>query len=254
MPHEALIETGRYRARLAAGAADMRRAQALRTRCFRGGRGLDRDRFDPLCRHLLVEAAGGGELVATCRMLSLPDGRRIGESYAAQFYRLSALERFAAPMIEIGRFCIAPEATDPDVLRVAWAALTRLVDAERVGMLFGCSSFPGTEPARHRDALALLAHRHLAPAGWRPGEKAGDVVRFARALPAGADPRRGHKALPSLLRTYLMMGGWVSDHAVIDRDLGTLHVFTGLEIAAVPPARARALRDLVDRQAAAAAS
>ena len=48
--------------------------------------------------------------------------------------------------------------------------------------------------------------------------------------------------MPPLLRTYLMMGGWVSDHAVVDDDMNTLHVFTGLEIAAVPPARARALR------------
>ena len=36
--------------------------------------------------------------------------------------------------------------------------------------------------------------------------------------------------------------GWVSDHAVVDRDLGTLHVFTGLEVRAVPHARARLLR------------
>jgi len=44
------------------------------------------------------------------------------------------------------------------------------------------------------------------------------------------------------LRTYLGMGGWVSDHAVIDRDLGTLHVFTGVEVAAIPDRRKRALR------------
>jgi L-ornithine Nalpha-acyltransferase len=50
--------------------------------------------------------------------------------------------------------------------------------------------------------------------------------------------------MPPLLRTYLAMGGWVSDHAVVDRDLNTLHVFTGLEIRAIPPARARLLRDV----------
>jgi putative hemolysin len=48
--------------------------------------------------------------------------------------------------------------------------------------------------------------------------------------------------MPPLLRSYLAMGGWVSDHAVVDRDLGTLHVFTGLEIGAIPAARARQLR------------
>jgi L-ornithine Nalpha-acyltransferase len=50
--------------------------------------------------------------------------------------------------------------------------------------------------------------------------------------------------MPPLLRTYLAMGGWVSDHAVLDRDLDTLHVFTAVEIAAIPPARARALREI----------
>jgi putative hemolysin len=48
--------------------------------------------------------------------------------------------------------------------------------------------------------------------------------------------------MPPLLKTYLLMGGWVSDHAVVDNDLNTLHVFTGLEIRAIPPARAKALR------------
>ena len=55
----------------------------------------------------------------------------------------------------------------------------------------------------------------------------------------------GHmRHMPPLLRTYLMMGGWVSDHAVIDRQMGTLHVFTGVEIRAIPAARQRLLRAL----------
>jgi L-ornithine Nalpha-acyltransferase len=69
------------------------------------------------------------------------------------------------------------------------------------------------------------------------------VFRFARRIDgAGPDPRRAALSMPPLLRTYLAMGGWVSDHAVVDRALNTLHVFTALEIAAIPPARARALR------------
>jgi hypothetical protein len=45
------------------------------------------------------------------------------------------------------------------------------------------------------------------------------------------------------------LGGWVSDHAVIDPDLDTLHVFTAVEVARIPPARARALRALVSAAA-----
>jgi len=48
--------------------------------------------------------------------------------------------------------------------------------------------------------------------------------------------------MPPLLRSYLAMGGWVSDHAVIVNELNTLHVFTGVEIARMPAGRARLLR------------
>jgi hypothetical protein len=46
------------------------------------------------------------------------------------------------------------------------------------------------------------------------------------------------------LRSYLGLGGWVGDHAVIDRDLDTLHVFTCVEVDRIPPARAASLRAL----------
>ena len=36
--------------------------------------------------------------------------------------------------------------------------------------------------------------------------------------------------LPPLLKFYLRLGGKVSDHAVIDRDLDTLHVFTYVDL------------------------
>ena len=94
------------------------------------------------------------------------------------------------------------------------------------------------------DAFAMLRDRHIAPPRWRPRVKAPDVFRFAARLRRKPDLRAAMKKMPPLLRTYLMMGGWVSDHAVIDRDLGTLHVFTGLEIASVPAGRARLLRRL----------
>ena len=242
---ESLVETGRYRVRLAADAADLARAQALRARLFRGLSGAaDADAFDPLCRHVLVEDIATGTLVCTYRLLDLSDGSRIGDSYSAQFYELAPLRQFPGRMVEMGRFCIAPEVRDGDVLRLAWAAMTRIVEDDGVEMLFGCSSFSGTDEADFLDAFALLRDRHIAPRQWLPRVKAPDVFRFARALRRTPDVKKALKAMPPLLRTYLLMGGWVSDHAVRDRDLGTLHVFTGLEVGRVPASRKRALRGL----------
>lgn len=241
------LRKGKYHARLAADDDDLLKSQALRALLFRSRAGedqsLDRDAFDQACEHVLVEEAGGGRLVCSFRLLPLGTGRDIDQSYSAQYYELSALKSFDGPMVEMGRFCIHPDCRDPDILRIAWAAMTSYVDQHRVEMLFGCSSFQGTEGAAYRDAFALLKENHLAPGRWLPRVKAPRVFRFAeilrRRLP---DRRRAMLRMPPLLKTYLVMGGWVSDHAVIDTELNTLHVFTGLEISAIPPARARLLR------------
>ena len=171
-------------------------------------------------------------------------GSEISHSYSAQYYELSALHDFEGKMVEMGRFCVDPQVHDPDVLRVAWGAMTTYVDDNNVEMLFGCSSFAGTDTEQYLDTFAMLKHRHLAPKRWLPRIKAPDVFRFAARLRRKPDAKKAMMRMPPLLKTYLMMGGWVSDHAVVDRQMNTLHVFTGVEIGAIPPARKRLLRSV----------
>ncbi|MDX1781226.1 MAG: GNAT family N-acyltransferase [Thalassovita sp.] len=236
------LKKGRYAARLADCAGDVEAAQRLRHLSFLGGEGRDADAFDDICAHVLVEEIKTGRLVCCFRLLPLSDGNEIGRSYSAQYYELSALRDFRGPMVEMGRFCIYPDVRDPDILRVAWGAMTRYVDENGVEMLFGCSSFHGTDEREYLDAFALLKERHLAPKRWLPRVKAPQVFRFAQKLRGKPDAKQAMLRMPPLLRTYLLMGGWVSDHAVVDPAMNTLHVFTGLEIKAIPPARKRLLR------------
>jgi putative hemolysin len=242
---------GKYRARLAETPDDIRRCQRLRYLTFIAARGLgqddaqalDADEFDPVCQHLMVEETKGGQLVCCFRMLPLNDGSEIERSYSAKYYDLAALKAFPGKMVEMGRFCIHPEWRDPAILRVAWAAMSEHVEREGVELLFGCSSFKGNDAEAYRDAFALLKDRHLAPRRWLPRPKAPKIFRFARAFRLfKPDLKLAMRGMPPLLRTYLVMGGWVSDHAVVDTELDTLHVFTGVEVSRVPKARAALLR------------
>lgn len=235
------LQIGAYRSRLALSDRDIARGLVLRQRLFRNTAAVsDADGYDARCHHVLIETTAG-ELLACFRLLPLPGGASILTSYSAQFYDLAALVDYPGPVLELGRFCVDPDVHDPDVLRIAWAAMTRFVDATGTRLLFGCSSFAGADSTAHSQALAYLGHRHLAPPQWRPGKKPGQGV----ALPEiGEISDRAVSGIPPLLRTYLAMGGWVSDHAVPDSDLDTLHVFTGVEIDRIPAARARALRAL----------
>ncbi|HEY9019723.1 GNAT family N-acetyltransferase [Seohaeicola sp. SP36] len=241
------LTKGCYRVRTAATEDDLRAALRLRQLAFHpdspvSDASLDRDSFDSLCTHVLVEDLRDGQLVGCFRLLEIREAAQIGISYSAQYYDLAPLTAFPGPMIEIGRFCIHPDRHDPDILRLAWAALTRHVDAQGIALMFGCSSFRGTDQDRYLDTFAMLKADHLAPPEWRPGIKAPQVFAFGAQVRRRPDKRRGLQMMPPLLRTYLMMGGWVSDHAVIDTRMNTLHVFTGLEIRAIPDARKRLLR------------
>ena len=148
-----MIEPGRYTVHLATRPEEIAEAQA-RHRCFPPPAGSDMrengreiDPYDDRCDHVLLRAQGTGRLVGSFRLLLLEDGAEISKIYSAQFYDLSRLEAFAGPVAELSRFCIDPEVKDPDVLRLAWAALTQIVDERRVGLLFGCTSFAGNSPA-----------------------------------------------------------------------------------------------------------
>ena len=232
------LTRGIYTARLATSPQDMADSLALRQICFRVGQSRsDADRFDAACQHVLVK--DGADMVASFRIQTFAEIQTLSDSYTAQFYDLTPLQSIPGPKIELGRFCLHPAHTDPDILRLAWGLLTQLVDQTRAKLLFGCSSFTEASPDKHLSALGYLAHHHLGPETFQPRHKSPEYID----LLALADPHPA-PALPPLLKTYLTMGGWVSDHAVLDRDLDTTHVFVALDIAAIPAGRARALRAL----------
>lgn len=244
---------GRYSVRLAETPEDVRAAQQLRHAVFIADRpvagsdaragGLDADDFDAACDHVLIEERRSGALVCCFRLLPLSSGAEIDRSYSAQYYELSSLVEYPGPIVEMGRFCILPEHRNADVLRVAWVAMTRYVDDRGFELLCGCSSFEGNDAQVYADAFALLKEKHLAPKRWLPRPKAPAIFNFAKLLKLKRpDPRRAMRMMPPLLRGYLSLGGWVSDHAVIDRDLNTLHVFTGLEVKRVPTRKVQLLR------------
>lgn len=249
-----LFSRGAFVARLAMDGGDIEAAQRLRHMCFIEGRGvamdearvsgLDRDALDDMCEHVLIEDWCTGALVCCFRMLSLTSGAEIDRSYSAQYYDLEGLSEYPSPMIEMGRFCVHPDwRANPEIVIAAWKAMAEHVEARGVQMLFGCSSFEGTEAETYMDAFALLKTRHLAPKRWLPRVKAPKTFPFARLLRfRKPDLKLAVAKMPPLLRAYLTMGGWVSDHAVVDNDMNTLHVFTGLEVGRVPKGRARVLR------------
>ncbi|RMD48270.1 MAG: ornithine-acyl-ACP acyltransferase [Alphaproteobacteria bacterium] len=221
--------------RIAAGTAEQREAEALAAAHF----GPEAEPA-PGARWLLARD-GAGRPCGCCRLWLWPAPPARG--YSARFHDLAPLAAGGGPLLEIGRLTAqGAGARRLAVLRALTLGLTSAVVASGARVLFGCASLPGADPARHRPALHLLAARHLGPAERRPVPRPGAAFDFTVAFAGAGAPEPGAaRALPPLLRAYLGLGAWVGPGAVIDRALDTLHVLTVLEVARVPPDRARAL-------------
>ncbi|MFP7570493.1 GNAT family N-acyltransferase [Marivita sp. S2033] len=228
------LTLGGYRATVGTGRDVTQNALALRSRAFRRGM-CDRDRYDRDCLHGVVVGPNSTPSVAfRVRLLDSP--AQILACYTGQFYGLSPLCTQTGPLLELGRFCQAAGSTDIMALRLAWAAIAAVVDRSNARMLIGCTALPGAQADRHTATLATLAAHHVGPRALLPQR----ISPLALDLPR----ERTDAPMPPLLRSYLNMGGWVSDHAVRDPDLDTIHVFTGLSVCAIPATRQRRLRAL----------
>ncbi len=148
-----VYETGKYTLRLAETEKDLRRAQVFRASQFDCGT-PDIDSFDAHCQHVLIESPDTSEIQACFRFMHFENNNRIDESYSAQFYNLDRLRGYRHPTLEIGRFCVREGGQDFAILRMAWAFLTRYVDANRIALMFGCSSFANRAELEYTDAVS----------------------------------------------------------------------------------------------------
>jgi len=244
--------------RLAACAADIAAAQALRYRVFyeelaarpdeaaRLAR-RDEDCFDPLCDHLLVVrpqrddtdpdhvTVNDGTLVGTYRLLR-QDVAEAGPGFYTQdeFDIAPLIERHAhLRFLELGRSCVlAPYRTRP-VVELLWQGIWNYVRGHRLDVMIGCASLEGTDPEIHAAALSFLARHCAAEGEWRV--RAHDHRRIAmdRLTGKDLDPRLAMKSLPPLIKGYLRLGARIGDGAVVDAQFNTIDVLIVLPVGAI---------------------
>lgn len=225
---------GALTSRFALSEGDIAACQLLRHQSFFGRDGQDADQFDPHCKHLMIER--DGTLLCTLRLRVYGAGEALTNSYTGSFYDLGAMQ---GPAIELGRFCLRNKGGQADVMRLAMAEITRMVDATQAAFLFGCTSFQGNDPAQYADAFSCLAAHYQGPETRIP-KALNNAIPLAQAP---FDLLVSLRQMPKLLRSYLGMHGWVGDAIVVDDVLQTMHVFTLLDVGAVPEARANVLRN-----------
>ena len=233
----------RLSVRLAKDDADLESVQRLRWRVFFEEMGAeadpaaaadrcDRDAYDALCDHLLVIdedrlEAGDEAVVGTYRLLREKVARAHSGFYSSGEFDLSPMlsgRPDDREGLELGRSCVLPEYRTSGTISMLWRGIADYISANRIGLLFGCASFPGIDPDAFAPALSYLYHHHLAPAERCPVVLDGKGVSMER-LPRGAyDERRALFQLPPLVKGYLRVGAVFGNGAYIDHEFNTVDV------------------------------
>jgi putative hemolysin len=235
----------RYLVELARTEADVRAAQRLRWQVFAqemGARlssptsGLDIDRFDAHCDHLLARLRATGEVVGTYRLLGWEAARRVGGYYLEQEFESGRLRESGERLLELGRCCVHADHRRGAVVALLWSGLADYLATRPHDHLIGCASIALDDPAY--DAAAIwqsLRASHLGPPAWRTTPRRPLPLPEPAPAPASMRP----PAVPPLLRAYLRAGALVCGEPALDPEFRTADLPMWLAMAKLNPTHAR---------------
>ncbi|MCT9932500.1 GNAT family N-acetyltransferase [Planotetraspora sp. A-T 1434] len=219
--------TAQYTIGLAESAADVQAAQRLRYQVFAeemGARldspvsGLDADRFDAYCDHLLIRE--GDTVVGTYRLL--PPGRT-DRLYSDTEFDLRALAGIRRDLVEVGRTCVHPDHRGGAAVGLMWAGIAQYMVNGGYGWLAGCCSVPLDDGGAV--AAGVVDRVPLGPEDYR-------VTPRNPWRAAGVAPSERF-VLPPLLRGYVRLGSWICGAPAHDPDFGAADFFVLLSMANV---------------------
>ena len=224
-----LHHTPKFRTKIADKTDELIAAQKLRYRIFvqeLGGGGdmvdhdlgLERDRFDPYFDHILLfdDARKSNPIIGVYRVMTCEKANQCGEFYSDKEYDLTVLRRSGKKLLELGRSCLDQDYRGGTALAYLWQALAKYALERKVEILFGVASFHGTIVSALAEPLSLLHHQYLADEKIRPVAKKPFNQKMNILEPELINRKSAVLKMPSLIKSYIRLGGKVGLDAYVD--------------------------------------
>ncbi|WP_167477131.1 GNAT family N-acetyltransferase [Nocardia arthritidis] len=229
-PADSGVERSRYSLVVSSDAEHREAAQRLRYQVFANepgfhipdnGTGLDADRFDDHCDHLLVRDDLTEQFVGCYRMLPPDKVTAAGGYYTATEFDLAQLDPVGQRIVEMGRACVVPDHRNGSVVTLMWAGILHYIQLTGYDWVMGCASVPMQDApvdppgANVRGVRDMLLGKH----GCDPERRVRPycpVVVDGKTLDELTPPSR--PKLPPLLRGYLRLGAEICGEPAHDPD------------------------------------
>lgn len=176
--------------------------------------GLDVDRFDSVCDHLLVKFKD--EVVGTYRLLHGNERPEFGFYTEGEFKMNRLIKKFNIDLkdvVELGRGCIQPEHRNQSTLLVLIWGLEKYLMSYGARYLFGCGSLPPGLSTDDADATYMALQ----------GQGSVMEIEGVRPVPEYSYKSTGNlgdPSIPPLIRVYLQFGAKILSRPAYDKVFG----------------------------------
>lgn len=185
--------------------------------------GLDRDRFDRYCEHLLVRELENNKVVGTYRIMPPEQARVAGGYYSETEFDLSALADLRDNLVEVGRSCVHQDYRDGATITQLWSGLADYISRHNHEYLIGCASISMADGGHYAASVYNKIHKlHAAPGEYR--------VTPHRRLPLESLNQNMEVIIPPLIKGYLRLGAYICGEPAWDSDFNCADVFIMLPV------------------------
>ncbi|MDY0150684.1 MAG: GNAT family N-acyltransferase [Candidatus Cloacimonas sp.] len=244
------IEKNNFIVKTADSPEELREALRLRHEVFisellkrKKKSGLDKDKFDKTCDHLIIIDKRINAIIGTYRLQSSLHTKKY---YTATEFHMRHIKRLPGNKLELGRACVHPEHRNGVTISLLWEGITAYIAASDSSYLFGCSSIKTMDRNEisqiyyYLKQCGYIADEHLVrPKGKFkvPGFK-----RHVRMHPNQLELIE-HKLMrdkiPSLLSSYLKVGAKVCGIPALDRSFRCIDFLTLMNVEDIKMAKRR---------------
>jgi putative hemolysin len=194
--------------------------------------GLDVDRFDEYCDHLLVRNSNDDKVVGTYRMLPPEQAVKAGGYYSETEFDMSRLTNLRGSMVEVGRSCVHPDFRDGATITQLWSGLAEYIMKNGHEYLIGCASISMGDGGHYAASVYdKVRQLHAAPSEY--------TVFPHCPLPLHALNRNLDVSIPPLIKGYLRLGSYIAGQPAWDPDFNCADLFILLPVSRMNPKYAK---------------
>lgn len=233
------IDCGPYLIKTAGTRAEILAAFRLRYHVFHremlgkvSPEGVDTDRFDALCDHLIIVDKETSEVIGTYRLTCSTYNR---DFYSATEFEISDLLKEQGPLLELGRACIKDGYRRGSIISLLWKGIGAYMERVNAQILFGCASVQSQDLMEIANLYRLFLEKNYVSSTiqTRPlsaFEMPGLIETLEnRSLKLSDEERKqSAKFIPPLLLSYFRLGAQITGLPVYDPEFRCVDFLTFL--------------------------